>query len=132
EVATSAEDYYSGRGEAQGRWVGSLTCELGLVGAVDPVHFRRVLAGCHPHTDELLVRHRWARRQRGPGLERIGADLDTARAASYLGVSAQYVRRLLEEGDRYGGRLADAAEGEMVPEPSAFLFGERREGARSS
>jgi len=24
EVATAAEDYYTGRGEAKGRWVGSL------------------------------------------------------------------------------------------------------------
>ena len=32
EVATSAEDYYTGQGEAQGRWVGSLAAELGLDG----------------------------------------------------------------------------------------------------
>ena len=40
EVATAAEDYYSGHGEAQGRWVGSVAAELGLVGEVDPQHFR--------------------------------------------------------------------------------------------
>jgi hypothetical protein len=43
EVATSAEDYYSGRGEHPGRWVGSLAVELGLSGEVDPDHFRRVI-----------------------------------------------------------------------------------------
>ena len=34
EVATSAEDYYTGRGEAKGRWVGSLRETLGLDGEV--------------------------------------------------------------------------------------------------
>ena len=55
EVATSAEDYYSGRGEHPGRWVGSLARELGLSGQVDPDHFRRVLRGQDPHTGEDLV-----------------------------------------------------------------------------
>ena len=32
EVASSAEDYYLGRGEAPGRWVGSLATEMGLDG----------------------------------------------------------------------------------------------------
>src|SRR4051812_10444189 len=55
EVATSAEDYYSGRGEATGRWVGSLAAELGLSGTVDPEHFRRILQGKHPFTGDYLV-----------------------------------------------------------------------------
>ena len=32
EIATSAEDYYTGHGEAAGRWVGTLAADLGLVG----------------------------------------------------------------------------------------------------
>lgn len=126
EVATSAEDYYSGRGEAQGRWVGSLARELGLVGAVDAVHFRRVLAGCDPLTSELLVRHRSSRRI-GPVLDPDGSDLDTSRAAAYLGVSARYVRSLLEEGGRYRDRAAGTVEGEVIPEPAAYLIGSRPE-----
>lgn len=122
-VATSAEDYYSGRGESQGRWVGSLARELGLVGAVDVVHFRRMLAGRHPFTSSVLVRHRGSR-QVAPALDPDGSDLDTSRAAAYLGVSAQYVRRLLEEGSRYRSRLDAREDDEVVPEPSAFLFGE--------
>ena len=42
EIATSAEGYYTGPGEAAGRWVGTLAAELGLVGEVDPEH----LGGC--------------------------------------------------------------------------------------
>ncbi len=45
EIATSAEDYYTGHGEAAGRWVGTFAADLGLVGEVDPEHFRRVLLG---------------------------------------------------------------------------------------
>ena len=45
------------------------------------------------------------------------------RAASYLGVSGQYVRSLLAEGSRYQRRLDEAADGEVVAEPSAHLIG---------
>ncbi len=48
EIATSAEDYYTGHGEAAGRWVGTLATDLGLVGEVYPKHFRRVLLGQGP------------------------------------------------------------------------------------
>ena len=33
-VASGAEDYYIGRGEAPGRWLGTMTAELGLDGRV--------------------------------------------------------------------------------------------------
>ena len=100
EVASSAEDYYAGRGESAGRWVGSLAPVLGLEGAVDPEHFRRVLAGCHPHTEQLLVRHGGAR-NRVDVDDGSPSEFGTVRAASYLGVSGQYVRSLLAEGSRY-------------------------------
>ena len=126
EVASSAEDYYAGRGETAGRWVGSLAPELGLIGAVDPEDFRRVLAGHHPHTGQVLVRHGSGSRP-ASDVEAAGV-FDTVRVASYLGVSGQYVRRLLAEGDRYQSRLAVADDGEVVPEPSAYLMGRREAG----
>src|SRR5215204_2647423 len=55
EIATSAEDYYTGHGEAAGRWIGTLAADTGLVGDVDPEHFRRVLLGQDPHTGETLI-----------------------------------------------------------------------------
>jgi conjugative relaxase-like TrwC/TraI family protein len=125
EIASSAEDYYAGRGEAQGRWVGSLAYELGLSGTVDPEHFRRVLGGRHPVSEELLVRH-GATRSGGKGSESSGGELETSRAASYLGVSRQYVRRLLGEGERYRIRLEHAAGDDVAPEPSAYLLGRRQ------
>ncbi|MGZ6975557.1 MAG: MobF family relaxase [Acidimicrobiia bacterium] len=128
EVASSAEDYYAGRGEAEGRWVGSLAPELGLSGAVDPEHFRLLLGGRHPHTEQVLVRHGSSRRSEAGPAGESGSDLETTRAASYLGVSGQYVRRLLAEGERYRNRLAEATADEVVPEPSAHLTGTRHEG----
>ena len=126
EVASSAEDYYAGHGESAGRWVGSLASHLGLEGAVDPEHFRRVLAGRHPHTEQLLVRHAGTRERNG--LDDESVELGTVRAASYLGVSARYVRTLLAEGDRYQECLDTATAGEVVAEPSAYLRGVRSEG----
>jgi conjugative relaxase-like TrwC/TraI family protein len=135
EVATSAEDYYSGRGEHPGRWVGSLALELGLSGQVDPDHFRRVLRGQDPHTGKDLVTAQGSaaraakRRDHAPERVELPELVDSLRAAAHLGVSARYVRRLLAEGDRYRARQAEAAEGGRVAEPAAYLVGVKAEGS---
>ncbi|HUM87824.1 MAG TPA: relaxase domain-containing protein, partial [Actinomycetota bacterium] len=107
EVATSAEDYYSGRGETAGRWVGSLAAEIGLSGEVDSDAFRAVLAGRHPGTGEQLVQRNTMNRV---DVSEIGPDrlFDVPEAAAVLGVSTRQVRRLLETGDAYRAAL-DAA-----------------------
>ena len=134
EVATSAEDYYSGRGEHPGRWVGSLADELGLSGEVEPEQFRRVLLGKHPHSDEFLVTAQGSaaraaqRREPTSTPPELPESVDSLRAAAHLGVSGQYVRRLLAEGERYRVRLSDAADGVQVPEPTAYLFGDKAAG----
>src|SRR3954469_8160680 len=51
QVASGLEDYYSGRGELPGRWVGAAYSGLGL--GMDPVagdELRAVLAGLQPGT----------------------------------------------------------------------------------
>jgi conjugative relaxase-like TrwC/TraI family protein len=98
EVATSAEVYYLGHGEAPGRWVGSLARHLGLHGQVDPDHFRALLEGRHPFTGEQLVAGRRADPV-GPYVS-DGRDgwLTTAEAAAQLRCSEAYVRRLLRNG----------------------------------
>ena len=89
-----------------------------LSGEVDPDHFRRVLRGQHPHTGEYLVTAQGSaaraakRHDRTPDREELPELVDSLRAAAHLGVSGQYVRRLLAEGDRYRTRLADAVEAE--------------------
>ena len=54
-VATGVEDYYVGRGEAPGRWLGTLAAELGLAGRVDADTLRQVLAGRDPSSGAPLV-----------------------------------------------------------------------------
>jgi len=65
-VATGVEDYYVGRGEAPGRWTGTLGAELGLDGQIDADTLREVLAGRDPSSGEPLSR---ARARRVPGFD---------------------------------------------------------------
>lgn len=134
EVASSAEDYYTGRGQAKGRWVGSLRETLDLDGEVEPDHFRAVLLGEHPHTGESLVSAQGsagrAGRQRNTARIALGggdATVDTARAAAALGVSTRYVRMLLDAGDRYQQALDTAGPSDKVEEPRSYLIGKRSE-----
>ncbi|MDP9409094.1 MAG: relaxase domain-containing protein [Actinomycetota bacterium] len=101
EIASSAEDYYLGHGEAPGRWVGSLADEMGLHGEVDPDHFRALLDGRHPLTGEQLVdppRAKTRHVSTRPGDEWLTAE----EAAAQLGVTATFVRRLLRTGKLEG------------------------------
>ena len=113
EVASSAEDYYTGRGEQPGRWVGSLAVELGLSGEVDPDQFRRVLSGQHPHGGAFLTTAQGSaaraavHHDRVPDRGELPELVNTFRAAAHLGVSVRYVRQLLVEGDRYRADLAN-------------------------
>src|ERR671911_564308 len=66
-VAGGADDYYSGEGEAPGRWSGSGTAELGLVGQVEREQLGAVLGGRDPRTDAVLPR--FVRRDRVPGFD---------------------------------------------------------------
>jgi conjugative relaxase-like TrwC/TraI family protein len=50
KVAEGAEDYYSGRGEAEGQWIGAAAAGLGLDGKVDPDELTAMLTGRNPLT----------------------------------------------------------------------------------
>jgi conjugative relaxase-like TrwC/TraI family protein len=70
QVASGLEDYYSGHGEAAGRWIGAATPALGLTGEVDGEDLRAVLAGLTPGSGltpngEQLRSHR----RRVPGFD---------------------------------------------------------------
>ena len=56
-VARSVEAYYTGSGEAPGRWLGRGVELLGLDGRVDAETLRLVRGGRPPSTDEPLVAH---------------------------------------------------------------------------
>jgi conjugative relaxase-like TrwC/TraI family protein len=56
QVAQGRDDYYSGRGEAPGRWAGRAGQMLGLTGDVDEDGFVALMEGRHPGTGERLKR----------------------------------------------------------------------------
>jgi conjugative relaxase-like TrwC/TraI family protein len=102
-----------------------------LTGLLD--HFRRVLAGQDAHTGEYLISAmgsagRAGQRRSGPGVVDLGVEstVDTARAAASLGVSTRYVRMLMDAGQRYRERLAEAGPDTVVDEPRRYLLGERQ------
>jgi conjugative relaxase-like TrwC/TraI family protein len=54
-VAQGIEDYYTGAGEAPGRWLGSGTRELGMGGEVEDDDLHAVLSGSNPRTGGALT-----------------------------------------------------------------------------
>src|SRR5215207_6393262 len=66
-VGGGADDYYSGEGEAPGRWTGSGASDLGLEGTVERDQLHAVLAGRDPRTGAALLR--LLRRDRVPGFD---------------------------------------------------------------
>lgn len=55
KVARGREDYYAGRGEMPGRWVGDGARQLGLSGEVDCEQLKAMMDGRHPMTSEELT-----------------------------------------------------------------------------
>jgi conjugative relaxase-like TrwC/TraI family protein len=56
-VADGIDDYYAGRGESPGVWVGRGAAELELDGVVDDGQLGRLIGGKHPLTSVELRRH---------------------------------------------------------------------------
>jgi conjugative relaxase-like TrwC/TraI family protein len=55
KVAQGIEDYYSGKGEVPGVWLGRGAARLGLVGEVAGAELRAVLSGIDPATGQRLA-----------------------------------------------------------------------------
>ncbi len=66
KVAKGAEDYYSGEGEAEGRWTGKGARELGLEKEVGAEQLTSMLTGRDPANGALLVGSRGVAGGRGP------------------------------------------------------------------
>jgi conjugative relaxase-like TrwC/TraI family protein len=56
QVAQGRDDYYSGRGEAPGEWVGGGGKALGLSGRVTAEQFSALVGGCDPHNPRVRLR----------------------------------------------------------------------------
>src|SRR3954464_1476284 len=61
-VADGLDDYYAGRGESPGIWVGRGAAALELEGLVHDGELGRLIRGKHPHTEKKLRTHYRARR----------------------------------------------------------------------
>ena len=64
-VAQGVEDYYTGTGEAPGRWVGSAARKLGMAGEVDGDALHAALDGAHPRSGDPLASRRGGTRVPG-------------------------------------------------------------------
>ena len=53
KVANNVDDYYLGRGEAPGQWIGAAAERLGLIGQVEAEALRNLLAGKSAHGEAL-------------------------------------------------------------------------------
>lgn len=56
QVARGGDDYYSGRGEAPGEWIGAGTEALGLSGRVQAEQFNALIAGLDPRDPSARLR----------------------------------------------------------------------------
>src|SRR5688500_14719382 len=56
-VAAGVDDYYAGRGESPGVWVGRGAAELELEGVVGEGELGRLIGGRHPLTSAVLRKH---------------------------------------------------------------------------
>jgi conjugative relaxase-like TrwC/TraI family protein len=54
QIARGLDDYYAGRGEAPGRWVGAGSASLGLVGRVEEGQLAALIAGADPRSGDVL------------------------------------------------------------------------------
>jgi conjugative relaxase-like TrwC/TraI family protein len=103
-LAKSREEYYSGRGEAPGRWAGPGLHTLGLAEGdrVSPEAFTRIFTGHDPHTGKLLgdAYHRNGR----PGYDAV---FRPAKSISLLwAFSDEPTRRLIQQAHQEGVRDA--------------------------
>jgi hypothetical protein len=98
EVARTRTDYYLGRGESPGRWLGSLSASFGLSGTVDGADLRNILEGRHPATGSPIL---FGRRVGECTKVRRGHTgfLDAAAAVDALGVSTRTARRWTAAGE---------------------------------
>src|SRR6266545_1575691 len=69
-VADGIDDYYAGRGESPGVWVGRGAAELELEGVVEDGQLGRLIAGQHPLTSAQLARIRRRSGSRSSGSTR--------------------------------------------------------------
>ena len=75
QVAGGGDDYYSGRGEAPGQWVGAGAEALGLSGRVSAEQFGALIAGLDPRDPSMRLRLGSGSQGRGPRSDVLCAEV---------------------------------------------------------
>src|SRR6266508_1590028 len=78
QIARNREEYFSGRGESPGRFVGSAAAAAGLEGIASPEQVRAMFQGLDPATGEVRCAPLWRADSRsklaaGPLMEALNA-----------------------------------------------------------
>ncbi len=122
-VASAVDDYYLGKGEAPGRWLGRGIEAVGLDGQVTSEQLNAVLAGLDPSTDEHLAKNS-ARRVPGfdltfrpaKSVSLLWALGDTQTATTVQRAHDRAVAQAIDYLEREAGRTRRGAQGrEIVP-----------------
>ena len=103
KVANNVDDYYLGRGEAPGQWVGTAAEQLGLIGQVDAEASGISWPGCPPAESPWVSRLRPDRR---PGYD-LTFSAPEGRVVALGLRSRRYPRRHLRAHDRAVGAVLD-------------------------
>src|ERR671910_2101749 len=128
-VAGGADDYYSGEGEAPGRWTGSGSAELGLEGQVEREQLAAVLTARDPRNHATLPR--FVRRDRVPGFDVtfsapksvsvLWATTDEATAARIRGAHERSVEATLAFLEREAAFTRLGTDGHTAARGSGFV-----------
>jgi TrwC relaxase len=117
KIAQGAEDYYSGEGEAEGRWTGSAAAELGLEGDVGAEQLTAMLSSASRRASSRSV-FAFALRDR-PQLLRVHdhdpGDMGAQDAGDRLGAAGRLERHLVVAAEALGKELELRAAGTDPP-----------------
>src|SRR5438132_1153977 len=124
QVAQGWDDYYAGRGEAPGEWVGRGADALGLGGRVSSEQFSALIAGVDPREPDIRLRSS----ERDPKVAALDLTFSAPQTVSVLAVAEPHLRCLITErlGLRWGPVRKGAAERVGVPEAVLEEFSKRR------
>ena len=87
QVAQGRDDYYKGKGEAQGHWRGSGAAQFGLTGVVESDQFAELIAGNSPKDGEPLrgrTKDGYARKQGGGKVAAFDLTFSAPKSVSVL------------------------------------------------
>jgi hypothetical protein len=113
KVAEGAEDYYSGKGEAEGYWLGDAAEDLGLQGKVEADQLIAMLTGVDPATGEPLgLQHAFKAKLLTVASEQeelvaAGGELRDARGRAVVPLGPSSIKKIL---DTFAAVLDEAIE----------------------